>query len=171
MRRARLWTLPGPRRPKPTPPDEIGKASATLKDAEAEIAMQDDSFALTRSYDQARELVSRASSEAEAATAAAGENKMKVKGQAEAANEAAQAAIENAQGMLRKAPRRGKAARESVAALEADVASAEAMLAGAQQAYDSGNYMDSLNQFGAVKRKADGVSSEIEQAIQQRRRR
>ena len=152
-------------------PEEHGKASATLKEAEAEIAVQDDSFALTRSYDRVRELLSRAASEAEAAHAATGENKIKVKGQAEAANEAAQAAIENAQGMLRKAPRRGKAARESVAALEADVASAEATLAGAQQAYDAGKYMDALNQFGAVKRKADGVSSEIEQAIQQRRRR
>ena len=152
-------------------PDEIGKASATLKEAEAEIAVQDESFALTRSYDQARELVSRATSEAEAATAAAGENKAEVKVQAEAANEAAQAAITNAQAMLRKAPRWGKGAREALAAMEGDVASSEAMQAGAQQAYEAGKYMDALNQFGAVKRKADGVSSEIEQAIQQRRRR
>jgi len=152
-------------------PDEIGKASATLKDAEAEIALQDGSFALTRSYDQARELVSQATSEAEGATAAAAENKVKVKGQAEAANEGAQAAITNAQAMLRKAPRWGKGAREALAAMEGDVASAEAMQAGAQQAYEAGKYMDALNQFGAVKRKADGVSSEIEQAIQQRRRR
>ena len=140
-------------------PDEIGKASATLKEAEAEIGVQDDSFALTRSYDQARELVSRATSEAEAAAAAAGENKIKVKGQAEAANEAAQAAIENAQAMLRKAPRRGKAARESVAALEADVASAEAMHAGAQQAYEAGKYMDALNQFG--RSQAEGGRSQL----------
>lgn len=152
-------------------PSKFRKAVDTLESAETEVTVQDGKFALSRNYDKATELLDLALSEAQTAAEAAPINKVKVRTRAEAAVGETQEAVEKARSMLRKAPRRGKGSRENVAALEADVASAEAMLAGAQQVIAAGQYHEALSQMDAVKSKANGVSSEIEQAIQKRRRR
>ena len=148
---------------------EFSNASSALKEAEAEIAVQDESFALGRNYDKAIELLNTASTQAETATSAAAVNKTKVKGQAEAAKIEAEAALKQAEASLTKAPR-GKGSQGDVAALEADVASAQASISEAKQNYQAGKYKEALNGFTSARARSEGVSDEIQQAIGQRRR-
>ena len=148
---------------------EFRNASSVLKEAEAEIAVQDESFALGRSYDKAIELLNTASAQAETAISAAAVNKTKVKGQAEAAKTEAKAALNQAEASLTKAPR-GKGSQADVAALEADVASAQASISEAERNYQGGKYKKALDGFTSAKARSEGVNNEIQQAIEQRRR-
>ena len=148
---------------------EFRNASSALKEAEAEIAVQDESFALGRSYDKAIELLNTASTQAETATSAAAVNKTKVKSQAESAKTEAETALKQAEASLAKAPR-GKGSQGDVAALEADVASAQASISEAEQNYQAGKYKEALDGFTSARARSEGVSDEIQQAIGQRRR-
>lgn len=148
---------------------EFRNASSALKEAEAEITVQDESFALGRSYDKAIELLSTASTQAETATSATAINKTKVKGRAEADKTEAEAALKQAEASLTKAPR-GKGSQADVAALEADVASAQASISEAEQNYQAGRYKEALDGFTSAKSRSEGVHNEIQQAIGRRRR-
>ena len=148
---------------------DFGNASRALKEAEAEIAVQEESFGFGRNYDKALELLNTASTQAEAATSAAAVNKEKVKGEAEAAKTEAEEALKQAQTVLAKAPR-GKGSRGDVAALEADLASAQASFTEAEQNLQAGKPKEALDGFTTAKARSDGVTEEIQQALGRRRR-
>lgn len=144
-------------------------ATDTLKSAQAEMAAQDEKFALTRSYEKAKQLLADAKSEAEAAASAAAANKEKVKAEAEAGQTAAQQAIDGAKTALAKAPK-GKGTKADLEALQGDLTAAETSFGEVQTAFQNGQYMDAKNGFEAVKTKAESITSEVEQAIAKKKK-
>lgn len=146
-------------------PAEYSAASEVLGSAEAEIAAQDQKFALTRSYSKAKELLNNAKSQADAAVSAAKTNKEKTRAEAETAQTEAQQAVEAAKTALSKAPK-GKGTKADLKALKGDLSAAQTAFSEAQQAYNSGKYKDALSGFKSVKEKADSVSNQIQEAAQ-----
>ena len=144
-------------------------AADALKSAEAEIAAQEQKSSLSRNYDKAKELLAKAKSEAETAATTAATNKEKVKGEAQTAETDAQTAIDSAKAALSKAPK-GKGTKADLDALAADLTAAEGALGQAKTAFQAGKYMDALNQFKSVKEKAATVSTDIEQAMQKKKK-
>lgn len=80
--------------------DALTTADDALAAAKAEIATQNDKFALFRNYEQATKLIADAQSKAEAAEQAAVAGKEKARSEAEAALAAAQTTVDEAKALL-----------------------------------------------------------------------
>ena len=148
--------------------DAYQASAEALKSAEAEIAAQEQNSAMSRNFDKAKELLAQAKTQADSAASTAAANKDRVKGEAETAQTEAQAAIDAVKTALSKAPK-GKGTKADLEALTADLTAAEGSLMEAQTALAGGKYMDALNQFRAVKEKADAVAADIAQATQKKK--
>jgi len=148
--------------------DAYQAASDALKQAEAEIAAQDQKSSFSRNYDKAKELLAQVKTQADTAASTAGANKEQVKTEAHSAQTEAQAALDAAKAALAKAPK-GKGTKADLDALRGDLTAAESSFNEAKTALDSGKFMDARNQFRAVKEKADAVAADIQQATQKKK--
>lgn len=146
-------------------PEEFEAAEENLREAEAEIAAQDDGFALNRSYDRASELLAQARTAAEEAASAATIRKEETSSQAEVALQEAEQSIESAAEALSGAPR-GKGSAADVEALEVNLERSRSSLDQARQLFQDGNFMDAFNEARTAQSRAETISSEVEQAIQ-----
>ncbi len=150
--------------------DEFEKAQQTLEAAKAEIAAQDDKFALTRSYDEAKKMLADAQQQADGLVAKAQANREAARVAAEEALKQAQQSLEAAQAALKTAPK-GKDTKAELEAMQADLQAAQDSLITAQQNLEAGKYIEATNAANALKQKADNVTTEVQQAIAQKGRR
>ncbi len=99
----------------------------------------------------------------------AGVKKDEVKKEAETLLTEIKAVIEENAKLITKAPR-GKDGAAVIAQIKTDIASIDASLVEAQGSYDSGAYMDALNKIKAAKERANGINTELKDAIAKVRR-
>jgi len=151
-------------------PDEYAKASDSLKEAQAEISVQEDKFALTRSYDKAVEILSRAKQEAQQAAEAASANREKVKAEVESTQARISTLLSETRDMLDSAPK-GKGTKADLEALAADLAAAEGSLGAASQSVSDGKFLQARDELEAVSAKITSIRTEIENAVAARKRR
>jgi len=74
------------------------------------------------------------------------------------------AVIDENNKLITKAPR-GKEGAAVIAQIKADMVTINASVVDAQALYDKGTYMDALNKIKAAKEKADGINTELKDAI------
>ena len=151
-------------------PEEFAKASDSLKEAQAEIATQDEKFALTRSYEKAVEILNRVKAEAQQAGDAANANREQVKGEAESAQATITALLTETRDMLANAPK-GKGTKADLEALAADLSAAETSFGEASQMLADGKFLQARDQFQGVSDKITAIKTEIETAIATKGRR
>jgi hypothetical protein len=90
--------------------------------------------------------------------------KDEVKKEVETTMTAVKAVIEENGTLMKKAPR-GKEGAAVLEAMKTDMAAIEASVADAQALYDKGTYMDALNKIKAASDKANGINTELKDAI------
>jgi len=90
--------------------------------------------------------------------------KEEVKKEAETLLNDIKAVIEENGKLLLKAPR-GKEGAAVIEQIKADMATINTSVVDAQGLYDKGAYMDALNKIKAAKEKADGINTELKEAI------
>jgi hypothetical protein len=90
--------------------------------------------------------------------------KEEVKKEAETLLTDIKAVIEDNGKLLLKAPR-GKEGAAVIEQIKADMATINTSVADAQGLFDKGTYMDALNKIKAAKEKADGINTELKDAI------
>jgi hypothetical protein len=90
--------------------------------------------------------------------------KDEVKKEAETLLNDIKAVIEDNGKLILKAPK-GKEGAAVIEQIKADMATINTSVADAQALYDKGTYMDALNKIKAAKEKADGINTELKEAI------
>ena len=90
--------------------------------------------------------------------------KEEVKKEVETTMATVKAIIEENTALMKKAPR-GKEGAAVLEAMKTDMAAIEASVAEAQGLYDKGSYMDALNKIKAANDKANGINTELKDAI------
>lgn len=138
-------------------------AQDAMKGVEAELKVQDEKFALFRSYKETTNKVNSAKAAAEKAKADAAAGKERVRQEAETAINEAQTFIAETKTALDTAPR-GKGTSADLTMLQSDITAAEASLAEAQSALAAGRYRDAQAKAAAARSSAESVRSAVEQA-------
>jgi hypothetical protein len=146
-------------------PEDAKRLDDSLTAALNEIKAQDSKFALTRSYDKAKQMLAQVKADAEKVKAEIPAKKEEAKKNAVDAQEGAKAAVKEAKALLAKAPM-GKGARADIAALKGDIKGLEDGLPEVQQLIDKEDYVVATDKAKAIKEKADGVSNQIKEAMQ-----
>ncbi len=148
-------------------PDAWAKAQASEAELEAEITAQKDAFALSRSYEQTKNLAQATKSAAETAAAEARTGKETAKNEATQAIETAKALRLEVDQLLTTAPT-GKGAVADLAALRADTGSTEESIRAAEAALAAGQYREARAKAEAAIQSLEAVKAEIESAKQGR---
>ena len=152
--------------------DYAPEAWNAAKDAEAkldaEIAAQEQKFALTRSYKQSKELATLAKDQANKAAQQAVAGRDQAKADAEALVSQAREESKKAAAALEAAPR-GKGTEADLASLKSDNAGIDSMIEEAQRMIDSGDYLGAKTKAQAAIDASRDIVKEIEAAKAQRR--
>ena len=144
--------------------EEYAQAEETMAAAEQEIAAQDEAFAMSRSYDQAKQMLATAKNQAEAAASTAKVNRQQIIDQLSSVKAEARTAIDQVSMMMQKAPK-GKGTRADLEAIAGDIAALETSYAEAEANETAGKYKAASDQLQAIISKAGEIQAEIEQAI------
>jgi hypothetical protein len=144
-------------------PDDEKKLKDALAAAMDEIKVQEGKT--FKNYDKAKQLLADAKKLADEDKAALPGLKEKAKQSAVSALDAAKAAVEDAKKVLAQAPK-GKGTAADIEALRGDVKGAEDMLPEAQGLIDKEDYAGAVTKANAIKEKAEGVSSQVKQALE-----
>lgn len=102
-------------------------------------------------------------------TANAAVKKEEVKKESETLLNDIKTVIEENGKLILKAPR-GKEGAAVIEQIKADMATIDATVVEAQGLFDKGSFMDALNKIKAAKEKADGINTELKEAIAKVRR-
>ena len=145
-------------------PDALRAAEDAQAQLEAELKVQEEKFALFRSYKKATELSATAKAAGERAEAAAKDGKQKTMDEASAAISGAKTALAEATDLLSKAPK-GKGTQADLAALEADLQTVASTLADADSAFASQRYKDAKAKAEAAMGTINNVKAAVEAAI------
>lgn len=141
--------------------DAYAKAEDSMKQAQAEIAAQEDKF--FKSYKKAGEMLTQAKADADAAVAAAVAGKEKAKQDASAALAAAGSALTAAEEAVAGAPK-SKDRKADVEAMQADLETLKGVLAEAQSAFDGGDYKGAAQKAEQVSTEAASIQADVAQA-------
>jgi hypothetical protein len=144
-------------------PASWSTAQDTRAQLDAEVKAQEESFALSRSYEHARTLAADTKAAAEQAAADAEAMKEKVRVEVAGLIEQAKTSLQETRTLLSNAPQ-GKGTAADLAALEADARSTEDYLAEADREYQAGNYMEARAKAEAALAELDKVKAEIQGA-------
>jgi hypothetical protein len=142
-------------------PDAYEAASQALRSAEAHLANRD--------YTKARALLVRARTQANLATTTAYANKARVRSEAQTARIGAQASLDTAREALRQVIMGNRNGRV-LDSLQGELTDAETSFRDAKASYADGKYMDSRNQFNAVRQKAAAIAADIKRGTKPPRR-
>lgn len=148
-------------------PQDLTEAEDAQKRLDAELKLQEEKFALFRSYKQATVLAAEVKSEGEQASTAAAAGKEKARQEATQQIADTQALLDEVRALLAKAPR-GKGSETDIAAMSADLDAVGSALAEANQSLQSGDYRDAQNKASAAQTSAEQVKTDIETAIEMR---
>ncbi|MDY0231180.1 MAG: hypothetical protein RBR88_01705 [Candidatus Saccharicenans sp.] len=124
---------------------------------------------LFKKYGNAREMLAKVETDAEAVLTLIPERKEQAKNEAIQAMDEAKAAFDEAKTLLSKAPV-GKGTRADIEALKSDLAGIETLLTEAQAAFDSEDYLSARDKAASIKEKAAAVSEQVQAAIAKVRR-
>lgn len=144
--------------------EEFRKLEQDFTLAQEEMARQEKTLSIFRSYSEADEMLTRVADAAKQVEAKAAAAKEEAKTAAIAVEKEAQTAVASAQDLLAKAPV-GKD-RAAVEAIKQDLAGLEAGLGTVHQLIEKGDYLGAEAQAKALKEKVAAVSEEIQQAIE-----
>jgi len=142
---------------------EFGAAQKALTDARTEITNQDKNFVLTRNYTTATNVLKDVATKAQAAQAAAKENKEKAKSEVEALIQETTASLEAAKTDLDKAP---KSKNTELDSLKADLDTLSTKLDQAKAVANSGDYLQAKASLTEVKQRVTDIAAERQHAAE-----
>jgi hypothetical protein len=145
-------------------PDALKAAEDAYADLEAELAAQNEKFALLRSYKTAAEKASAAAQAAQSAATAATAAKEQAKNDATAAIAAARISLQETMTMLEGAPR-GKGSAVDLAAMKTDLESVDATLGEADGLIASEKYLEAMAKVETSNAAIQGVRTQVEAAM------
>lgn len=148
-------------------PESVGPMTDLRSELEAELAVQAEKWAPTRSYDLALDLSLQVKAAAERANSDAVETKETVRMETATLLEEVKIALQDVQTMLASAPT-GKGTAADLAALNADLTSAAATLGEGEAAFAEGRYLEAKTKVLAVQAGTQSVKAAIEAATQAR---
>jgi hypothetical protein len=119
---------------------------------------------LFKKFGPVKEQLAKTLTLANTVAADAATKKDAVKKEAEGLLNDIKAVIDENGKLITKAPR-GKEGAAVIEQIKADMATINTSVADAQALYDKGTYMDALNKIKAAKEKADGINTELKDAI------
>jgi len=144
---------------------EFGAAQKALTDARTEITNQDKNFVLTRNYTTAKSLLKNVENKAQAAQAAATENKEKAKSEVEALIQETTASLEAAKADLDKAPK-SKNTKAELDTLKADLDTLTPKIDQAKALANNGDYLDAKASLTQVKQRVTDIATERQHAAE-----
>jgi hypothetical protein len=147
--------------------DELSQLNNDLNAALEEVKVQDEKW--FGNFDKAKEMLAAIKTSSDNVTAVAAQRKEEAKQAAIAAQAEAVAAIEAAKALLAQAPK-GKETKAEIEMLGADLTGAEASLAGIQTSIDSEKYGEAKDSANLIKEKAASVSSQVQAAIDKKKK-
>lgn len=144
--------------------DALAKAQGLMNEADAMKKVQDEKFALLRSYKEVEAKLNEAKAAFEAAKAAAIEGKAQKKAEAETKIQEATAALDAADLALKGAPK-SKDTKADLEMMTNDIATYRQTLADAQNGLASEDYLGSISKADSVIQKANEISAMVQAAI------
>jgi hypothetical protein len=147
--------------------EELKKLNDDLNAAMEEVNAQ--SKKLFKRYGNAKEMLAKVTTDAEAVLNLIPDRKEQAKNEALQAMDEAKAAFEEAKALLAKAPV-GKGTKADIEALKSDLAGVEALLTEAQAAFDSEDYFGARDKAASIKETAAAISEQVKAAIAKVRR-
>lgn len=148
-------------------PETWNEAQQTLEAAKTEIEVQQAKNFITRSYQDARELLAQAEEQASAAVNAAAEEKARVREEARSAIDMARQSLTDVRDQLdelAECPRQPKGFTKDLELLAGQTDGIEAELASAQQAFDEEDFYGASEVAAAVQDQIDALSAELTNA-------
>jgi len=146
-------------------PESLAAAESAKRDLDAELKVQEEKFALFRSYDKAKELAASAKTAGDRAAADAAEGKNQARQEATALLGEAKTAIEEVKTLLDQAPR-GKGSQADIAAMKSDLAGIEASFVEIDAAMAEERFLQAKAKAEAAKQNIDQIKNEILQAME-----
>jgi hypothetical protein len=146
-------------------PEALQKAKAAQAAFEEEMRLQEEKFALTRNYDNAKSLAQEAEAAARTAAQQAGERKQEMRQEMQGEIEATQALLQEVQGMLSSAPT-GKGSTMDLQVMSSDLTAAGATLDEAQTLFAGDQLQEAAAKLQAAQSTIESVKTSIEQARQ-----
>jgi len=144
--------------------ESLAAAESSAAALDAELKVQSEAFALTRSYTKATELATAAKAAADKAAADAKAGKEAAKASATTMIEGVRASIDAVKQMIVTAPK-GKGTKADLEAMTADVAAVETGLADFDATFAAGRYKEAQAKAEAAQKTLDGIKADIEAAI------
>jgi len=144
-------------------PEDLKKLNDQVAAANDEIKSQEGKY--FKSYDKAKEMLTKVKADADALKPTLAAKKEEAKKTATAAQESAKAAVDEAKNLLVKAPV-GKESRADIEALKADVKGLDESLAEVQNLMTSEDYRTATDKAKVISDKAAGVSGQVKQAME-----
>ena len=146
-------------------PESLAAAEGAKRDLDAELKVQEEKFALFRSYDKSKELASAAKAAGEQAASDAAEGKNRARQEATTLMGEAKTAIEEVKTLLDQAPR-GKGSQADIAAMKSDLAGIETSLAEIDSAMAEERFLQAKAKAEAAKQNVEQIRNEILQAME-----
>jgi hypothetical protein len=145
-------------------PEAFAAAETAMANLDAELKVQSEKFALTRSYAKATELAAAVSKAAETATTEAAAGKEKMKAEVTTLVEEVKTALTTTKEMLAKAPK-GKGSAADIEAMKSDVAGIESSLPDIDAAISAGKFKDAKAKAEAAKQGLDKIVADVQAAM------
>jgi hypothetical protein len=146
-------------------PESLRVAEDEYQKAQEEIAVQDDTFLVTRNYDVANAILVKVVADAEKAKTEAIASKQLAKTEAEGSVVLAKTSLEEAKNQLAQAPT-GKGTQADLQALRGDLQAAETTLAEIAPIMAMEDYIGVKTKAESVQALAARVNEQVAQAIQ-----
>lgn len=146
-------------------PESLRVAEDEYQKAQEEIAVQDDTFVMTRNYDVANAILVKVVANAEKAKTESIASKQLLKTEAEGAVVLAKTSLEEAKNQLAQAPT-GKGTQADLQALRGDLQAAETTLAEIDAIMATEDYIGVKAKAESVQALAARVNEQVAQAIQ-----
>ena len=144
-------------------PEDLKKLNDQVAAANDEIKGQEGKY--FKSYDKAKEMLTKAKADADALKPTLAAKKEEAKKNATAAQDVAKAAVDEAKNLLAKAPV-GKESRADIEALKTDVKGLDEGLAEVQNLMTSEDYRTATDKAKVISDKAAGVSGQVKEAME-----
>lgn len=145
-------------------PELYAQAMDTLKAAQLAAAEQDGKFSLFRSYGASKDMFVSAQALADKATAAAQQEKERVRLEVTDMATTVKAALDSATVLLTKAPR-GKGTKADIELLKGDLSAAQTAYDQAAAEITAGDYLTAKTRLESVQAKVTQVSADIAKAM------
>jgi hypothetical protein len=146
-------------------PQELRDARVALEDAQGEIQVQNERFAIMRDYEEAEKMLAGAMEKSRIARETAVEKKEEARLEAQRLLQVTVDALAAADASLGDAPR-GKGTRADIAALTADLEGVRAELPALAEQIDEEDYFGAHDKAASMTKTAEAITAEIQAAVE-----